>query len=186
MQFTGILVVAAAATLVGCASESDSVTIVAPAASVSGVPADATVPTATAAYVNEATAGDLFEIRAAEVAMRRPTSPQVRQFAERMFADHTRSTRMIEAAADEADLAINPPSSLDSRREAMVGALEAASDGEFERLYLHQQLRAHEAALDLQRNYADSGEVAPLRTVASQIVPIVQSHLEMLHAMGAV
>jgi putative membrane protein len=53
---------------------------------------------------------------------------------------------------------------------------QAPADG-FDRVYMRQQVAAHEMALALHRNYAARGDTAALRTVAGAAVPVVQQHL---------
>jgi putative membrane protein len=47
----------------------------------------------------------------------------------------------------------------------------------FDRLYIQQQVMAHEQALALHTNYARAGDVATLRGSATAAVPIVSGHL---------
>ncbi|RYD28838.1 MAG: DUF4142 domain-containing protein, partial [Lysobacteraceae bacterium] len=47
-----------------------------------------------------------------------------------------------------------------------------------DRLYLGQQVPAHQAALDLHQSYSTGGDQAPLRTSAKAAVPIVKQHLD--------
>jgi len=186
MRILGIAAAAAAAAaLVGCASETDEVAVVAPSAPAHAVPAMAAEPDAAPAYVDEAAASDLYEIEAGRIALDHAASPDVKRFAQQMITDHTSSTNMIKAAIASAGLSITPPASLDPPRAAMLDKLNGVTGPDFDRLYLHQQLMAHEAALALHQNYAANGDVPALRGAAGQIVPVVQAHLGMLQSMGA-
>jgi putative membrane protein len=58
-----------------------------------------------------------------------------------------------------------------------INELQTASASDFDRLYIGQQIPAHQAALDLHRSYSTGGDQAPLRASAKTAVPIVQQHL---------
>jgi len=181
---------AAAATLAACADmgmgqSSDAGAISAAGA---GAPAAATspaaMPTTAMGYVTEAGRSDMFEIQSSQLAASRSASAQVKDFAATMIRDHTNSTQLVKAAATQAGMTPAAPS-LDSRRQAMLDALSGAAGADFDRLYLHQQLMAHQEALALHQGYAQNGDQSALRTVAGQIAPVVNQHLTMLQGLGA-
>lgn len=131
---------------------------------------------ATMVYIVKAGAGDLYEIQSSELAARRARQPAVRRFAEMLAADHTRSTREIMAAARASGLTPSPPM-LDPNQRRMIRELERAPAARFDRIYLQQQIPAHQQALALHRDYARRGDRPALRGVATSIVPVVQGHL---------
>jgi putative membrane protein len=67
---------------------------------------------------------------------------------------------------------------LEPAQRTMLRQLERARDGDFDRMYLNQQIPAHQQALTLHRNYARTGEGRALRQTARGIVPVVQTHLD--------
>ena len=46
-------------------------------------------------------------------------------------------------------------------------------------------MQAHEQALSLMQGYAQAGDAPPLKRVAGDIAPVVQSHIDMLKGMSA-
>ncbi len=129
------------------------------------------------AYVAKAGAADLFEIQSSQLATSRARRPQVREFAQMLVTDHTRSTQMVADAARSDGLSPRPPM-LEPAQRSMLRQLERARDRDFDRLYLNQQIPAHQQGLALHRNYARNGEGRALRRTAGDIVPVVQHHLE--------
>jgi putative membrane protein len=127
-------------------------------------------------YVNKAAASDMYEIQSARLASTRAHRPAVRQFAMMLATDHSRTTQLLTEAARSDGLA-PPPPMLEPAQRTMLRQLERARDRDFERLYLGQQVTAHQMALSLHRTYARSGDGRALRRVASSAVPIVQGHL---------
>lgn len=137
-------------------------------------------PTA-AQFVAKAGASDMFERREAKMMMTSSNS-DVRNFAQRMMTDHTKSTEMVKAAA-KAD-GMNPaPPTLNPMQKRDIGALAAAKGTARDRLYLQQQMPAHQKALALMRSYAHSGKSMHLKQAAAKIAPVVESHIDMLQKM---
>ena len=67
---------------------------------------------------------------------------------------------------------------MDQRRKGMIDNLKAASDADFDKVFLTQQVAAHEEALTLHRGYADNGDEAGLKGHAGKVVPKIQAHLD--------
>jgi putative membrane protein len=50
--------------------------------------------------------------------------------------------------------------------------------------YQQAQISAHQQAIQLMQNYAASGDVPALRTVASQAIPVMQKHLAVAQSLA--
>jgi putative membrane protein len=140
-------------------------------------------PNARDAYVAMAGASDLFEIQSSQLARSRAQSPSVRDFAQMMIDHHTTTTAQLTAAARAAGMAPLVPTLL-PMQATMMGKLQSASGADFDRLYMSQQVQAHELALALHSNYARNGDTAALRAVAQAATPIVQQHLDRARALA--
>ena len=127
-------------------------------------------------FVAKAGASDLYEIQSSQIAVRRARDPRVRSFAPMLVMDHRRTTRQVTAAARAAGLRPRAPA-LEPRQRRMINELNRAPARPFDRLYLSQQIPAHEEALGLHRDYSRSGNVASLRRAATGAVPVVEAHL---------
>ncbi len=141
----------------------------------------ATAVTPTREYLMKAGASDLFEKKTSTLELQ-SGDPRVRDFAKEMIADHTKSTAMVKSAALRSGLHPRPPV-LDAKQRSDYAALLAAHGPDRDQLYITQQKAAHQDALALQQDYADSGARPKLKLVASGIVPVVQHHIEMLNGM---
>ncbi|MFE0754274.1 DUF4142 domain-containing protein [Inquilinus sp. NPDC058860] len=129
-------------------------------------------------YVQTAGMSDLFEVEAGKVATRRARSSEVRSFARMMVKDHTESTGKIRSAVSSSKLGIPLPAALDPQHQETLAALRSAPRAEFDRQYMEGQVEGHQEALKLQQSYGESGGDPNLKAVASQLVPIVQHHLD--------
>lgn len=135
-------------------------------------------------YVNQAAIGDLFEIRSSEIALKKSRNDDIREFAQMMIEDHTEASSNLKVAVGEARVPVTLPTELDEAKLEKIGQLEKAEGAELDRLYIQMQIEAHDEALALHRNYAENGELEPLRDIASDMASVVESHrdrLETLH-----
>lgn len=135
-----------------------------------------------AEYVMSASAGDLYERTSSQIVLQSTSDPRVRDFATMMIEHHTKSSQDVATAARQAGLKPMPPK-LNPAQAEMVAQLKATSGSARDAAYIAQQKAAHGQALNLQKAYAMEGGSAPLRAAAGTIVPVVEHHIELLHAM---
>jgi putative membrane protein len=150
--------------------------LIGPAVAVLVMSIPALAQTKAASYVPAAGASDLYEKTSSELVLMDARTPAVRAFAQMMIADHAKTTAKIKAAATSAGIKVSPPM-LMPKQQAMIDELKSAAPAAREKLYLKQQVTAHQEALALHKGYAASGDVPALKTVAAGAVPIVQHHL---------
>jgi len=136
-------------------------------------------------FVNRAAKSDAFEIAAAKLAEKNAASADVKAFAAEMIKAHTDSTAKIKAAAGAAQPAITPDATLAAKQNEDLVKLGQLTGAKFDEDYMDGQVDAHEDALSLMRAYASGGEVASLKAAASEIAPVVESHLKMARDLEA-
>ena len=135
-----------------------------------------------AEYVMAAGASDLYERQSSQLVLQTTADPRIRQFAQKMIADHTKSTAQVKAAAQRSRVRVGPPMLMPAQAE-WIAQLRAEQGPARDRAYIAQQKASHNQALNVQQAYAMEGTAAPLRAAATKIVPVVQHHVEMLRAM---
>lgn len=129
----------------------------------------------------EATAmSDMYEVTAGNIALERAESEAVREFAQMMVADHTKSSRDLEQALGGTVEDFSMPASLDTEHQAQIDILQSLQGDAFDREYLTQQMNAHTKTLALLKAYAGNGDVAELRQFAQSTIPVVQKHVDWL------
>lgn len=170
-----LLAASAALLATACSSTSEDETAAAPSeAAPAGMPATE--------YVSTAASGDMFEIQSGQLALQRSCDPSVRQFAQMLVDDHTRTTAQVTQAA-QTDGVTPPPPQMMPRHMEMLQRLQAAGPGGFEAAFRNEQATAHQEALTLHQTYSQDGDRPALRTVASQAVPVIQMHLNQVQSL---
>lgn len=127
-----------------------------------------------AGFVQQAAASNEFEIRSAELALRRSQDPQVTEFAQTMLDDHRRAQEQLQSAADADSVAIVLELSMEQKQTLM--ALEQAEESQFNSAYMSAQMKAHDEAIRLLGAYADHGPAGSLKTYAVAHYPLVRTH----------
>ena len=163
------------AALAGCAREEQPA---APTAPVEVQRRTPSLPRAVSAatYVATAASIDLFAIRASELALQRSPSPDIRDLASMLIADHKGSAAQLSFAGRRLNLL--PSATLLPRHEAMLTRLNAAAN--FDSSYRQALLQVEREALTLDSSYAASGSSPTLRPVAAAAVPVVRRHLRLI------
>lgn len=136
-------------------------------------------------FVNETAMGNMYEIDASRIALERSKSSDVKEFAQKMIDEHTESEDDLRDALMQTDAAVAIPASLGVDHVAMIDALKNASDREFDRRYIDQQVEAHTHTVDAMQDYARSGDNSALRNFADKTASVVRMHLEQIKTIDS-
>lgn len=131
-------------------------------------------------FAQTAAMSDMYEIAAANVALKRASGTPTKEFAQMMVADHTQSSKALKDALSTSGQNLALPGKLDAEHQAQVDILESLNGPDFDREYMSQQMAAHRKALALLKTYGASGDVAELRQFAQATIPTVQKHHDWL------
>ena len=149
-------------------------------------PAAGTTVNDDSAFVSQVSSSNAFEIASSELALQRAEDPEVRSFAEDMVEDHQLAAEQLAAASDSVDATVTMPtdvSEMDDRHQAMFEQLQEAEGSEFDDMYMDMQENAHMQAVDLFRNYQQTGEDDQLRRFAEDTLPTLEEHLNEVEMM---
>src|SRR5690606_42132389 len=73
---------------------------------------------------------------------------------------------------------VTVPTELDERRQGMIDNLRAASAEDFDRVYIDQQVAAHNEAVTLHRGFSDNSDAPQLAQHAGTVLPKIEAHLQ--------
>jgi putative membrane protein len=134
-------------------------------------------------YLREASASDQYEIQAAQIALQRSQSDEVRGYAQTMLDQHTQSSAVLTQAASQDG--VQAPSRLPAAKLAMLQRLRDAPQDQFDDMYNRQQLTTQMNAVALHEGFAENGSGA-LQEAAVKLQPATQTHLDSAYAMSDV
>jgi len=134
-------------------------------------------------FVREAASGNLMEIQLGQLAQNKASNPAVKQFAQRMVADHNNLENQLTSVASTGGQSFTP--TMDSRHQNQINKLQGLSGAEFDRNYMSLMIRAHQRDVTNFQTQSQSANSAQVRTLATNSLPVLQQHLSLAQQVGA-
>lgn len=134
-------------------------------------------------FVKKAAAAGIAEVAMGELGSQKATNAEVKAFAKRMVADHTKANKELAAVAQTKDLEV--PSSPDMMHKAMMKKFEGQSaDKDFDHDFMQQMVKDHKAVVELFGIAANDQNLDPdLRALARKTLPVLQQHMKDAQAL---
>lgn len=136
-------------------------------------------------YVPNAAEGDMYEIQAAEIALERTQNAGVRELARMIRTDHTAAAEAMRPLVQQEATDVRIPAQLDERRQGLIDNLRSASAEDFDRVWIDQQIAAHQEAITLHRGFSDNSDAPALAEHTRTVLPKIEAHLERAEALKA-
>lgn len=146
------------------------------------VPARADLNNADRSFIEQAASGGMAEIQAAQLAQQRSNSPQVKQFANRVIADHTQANSELQQIAQDQNVTLpEQPSAKDaSAYRRLIGLTGTA----FDQAYAQAEVSDHQQDIALFRKEAQSGQDPTVKSFAQKTLPLLVQHLQLAQALN--
>jgi putative membrane protein len=127
-------------------------------------------------FARQVSASGMAAVNLSELAVRFADSPAVRQFAQRMIADHRRAGQEITQMANRRSIKL--PATMDDEHQKLFHKLQKLSGAEFDRTYLEAIVKDHEKEVKLFEKESKDGDDEAMKKWAGQLTPIFKRHLE--------
>ena len=143
--------------------------------------ATAAVSVAEKKFATEASQGGVAEVEMGQLALQKATSPEVKQFAQRMVSDHTQANQelMLLAKSEGMDL----PSQVDAKHKSAMERLQGMNGSAFDTAYMQSMVQDHERDVADFQKEAQSGSDSGLKAFAQKYLPVLQQHLQMAQSV---
>ncbi len=157
-----------------------------PAASPQGSPATGATGAVSMAdrdFMMNAARGSMSEVQLGNLAAQKGSSDEVKQFGQRMAADHSQLGQTLRQMATNMNVTL--PQDLDTHQQEEVSHLEKLSGKAFDREYVKMMVRDH--AKDISEYERASKEAAnsEIKQYASQALPTLREHQKMARDLAA-
>jgi len=143
-----------------------------------GVNAMVGITPSTQDFVTQAAQSDMFELQSSRMALN-SADPATKDFAQKMIADHTKTTAELKAAVGKGQAHATLPTDMSSSQQSMMAKLKDLRGPDFDKQYHSDQVTAHEDAVSLFQRYGKGGADAGLKQWAATTAPALERHLEM-------
>ncbi len=121
----------------------------------------------------------MFEIQSSKAALNSTSNPHIKSFAEKMIADHNKTTAELKGILASADVNATLPTAVSSSQQSMLGKLHGLHGTDFDNQYQSDQVSGHKDAVSLFKRYSDGGENPKLKAWAASTLPTLEQHLQM-------
>lgn len=129
-------------------------------------------------FILDAAAGNTFEVKSSQLALKNGKSSFVRNFAKMMIADHGASFEELKLAAKRNGR--TAPKRLTPKQASALAKLEGLRGAAFDTAYVKIQKEAHVETAAKMKKEIQKGRDSDLKNYAINTLPAVQGHLKML------
>lgn len=135
------------------------------------------------AFIREAMAGSMLEVRLGSLASNRGSAPAVKQFGQRMVTDHGAMQKQWSALASSNGLRVS--ATLDPQQEQQAARLGGLSGVAFDQAYMATMVQDHQNDAAAFRQQASSARSVEVRQLASSGLATIQQHLSMAQQVAS-
>ena len=127
-------------------------------------------------FVKKAAEGGLAEVQLGQLATEKASSPEVKQFGQRMVDDHSKANdKLKQVASDEG---VTVPDKLNAKDAATKARLEKLSGKTFDRAYMHDMVLDHTKDVSEFRMESKNAKDPAVKNFATETLPTLESHLK--------
>ncbi len=138
----------------------------------------AAVPGADSKFAMMVAQTDLAEIQVGNMALQKSSDPQVKQIAQKLVDDHTKtSTAMKEIAAKKG---MTVPTETDAKHKALATKLQAESGKDFDKDFLDANSKDHHKVVQAFEKESSDGKDPDIKQFATQFLPAIKEHTTMI------
>ena len=128
-------------------------------------------------FMKKAAQANVFEVKAGEVAAKRASDPQVKEFATRMVNDHTKVNDELRSIAEKENVQL--PTEMNKKHKKHLEALEKAKENNFDLEYMNMMVKDHEKDVEEFRNVKKAGGDPEVTAWVEKTLPVLEEHLQM-------
>lgn len=129
------------------------------------------------AWAHMAAVSDKVELTLAKAAESKSQNEQVKQHAQQMIQDHTKTTAELTKWAKSNNVELN--ATIPPEKQAVIKEIEGKSGAEFDKAYMNHEVEGHRHAAVHFQNGSEFVQNAELKQFAQQNQPTINQHLTM-------
>ncbi len=132
-------------------------------------------------FLKKAVDEDLAEVEIARLALHKASSPRVKNFAQTMVNDHSKTKDQLEKIASNKHIDI--PKALSTRNQATKDRLAKFSGEQFDNAYIAEMLKDHKQDIEIFRHEMNSAQDVDIREFADKSLASLESHLKQAESI---
>lgn len=132
-------------------------------------------------FLVEAAQGGVAEVEMGKLAADRASNDAVKQFGQRMAADHAKANEELKGLAQQKGVTL--PADLDAKHKRLHDRLSKLSGAEFDRAYMDEMVKDHRKDVNEFRKAAKSAKEPDLKAWAAKTLPTLEDHLKQAESV---
>ena len=129
-------------------------------------------------FLTEAAEGGMAEVELGKLAASKGASAEVKDFGNRMVADHTKANNDLKALATKKNVTL--PTETNAKQKADMEELQKLSGAAFDSKYVKMMVEDHEKNVAEFRKQSESSADPDVKAFAAKTLPTLQSHLQTI------
>ena len=125
-------------------------------------------------FMRKAWMSNFTEITLGQIAADSSTDPNIKQFGQQMVDDHTAAQSQLGAVASV--LGIGLTNTLDAQHQLLLDSLMTLKGRAFDSVYIHSQVRDHQATIDFYQEHSAFGLQKDLKQYLYRTLPDITLH----------
>lgn len=146
-----------------------------PYASPTGSPVALTTPEKE--FMTNAARGSQLEVQLGRLAADKASSPEVKQFGERLVTDHGQLGQKLQQLSSS--LNITPEMQLSPEQQGAVSRLQSLSGKAFDREFIKAMIADHTKTISEFKRMSTQASNADIKQFATEALPTLEEHLKM-------
>jgi putative membrane protein len=133
-------------------------------------------------FLKKALEGGAAEVQLGQLAQQKSQSDDVKQFGQKMVADHTQLGETIKPVAQK--LGVKPPTQPSKKDRQLIAKLQTLSGPEFDQVYIQAMLKDHRQDLKDFKNAAETAGNPNVKQVAQVGEGVISQHLQLIQQIA--
>lgn len=134
-------------------------------------------------FVNKALAGNASEVMMAELALKKSESPEVKEFAEKMIADHKKANTELSEIEDAHGVSVPSPNPSDEDK-AMYANMTSLTGTAFDAAYTKHAVTDHEMDVKEYKEAKKEVKDKMLAAYVDKTLTTIEGHLKMAQMLA--
>ena len=133
-------------------------------------------------FVTDAAEGGMAEVELGKLATEKASSSEVKQFGQRMVADHSKANDQLKQTAASKGLTL--PTQPSAKHKATQERLSKLSGDAFDKAYMAEMLKDHKKDVADFQKESTTGKDPDIRQFAAETLPTLREHLKQAESIG--
>ncbi len=133
-------------------------------------------------FVHDTMEGDDAQVQMSQLAEQKSSSPDVKQFGQKMVQVHSELNSQLEPAVKQ--LGVSEPKGPSKKQKQQIEKLQALSGPDFDTAYIQAMAKQQQHDLKEFKNEAQSGQNPGVQEAAKQDEPVLSEHYQVLEKLA--